>query len=139
MTEDIKKMMGSEGGYGTSPPRLDQYSMFLHENIPEGIEPGLRNILQLLFSKSISIGNIDKADMMANNEIVWAIEEFVFSYQLDSAMMLGIWYINDIKSSMSKDAKLLDTIGRQELKYSQDQHIYEHDVQQKKKGIFRRG
>lgn len=129
-------MMGS--GYETIPPRLDQYSMFLFENIPEDIEPGLRNILQLLFSKAVSVGNIEKSDMMANNEVVWAIEEFVFSYQLESAMMLAIWYINDMKTTMSKDAELLKTIGRQELRYTQDQHIYEHAMEKKKRGWFKK-
>lgn len=128
----------STGRQGTIPPRLDQYSMFLHEKIPEDIEPGLRNILQLLFSKAVSVGNLEKTDMLANNEVTWAIEEFVFSYQLESATMLAIWYINDIKATMSKEGRLLDTIGKQELRYSQEQHLYEHPQPVKKRSWFKR-
>lgn len=133
MPDDLPRSMPE-----SSLPRIDQWSLFLHEEIPEGIEPMLANVLKLLFSKSISVGNIEKTDMMANASMEWTIYELVISYQLQSAMMFGISYINDWKASMSKDGKLLENMAKQELRYTQDQHVYEHVEAPRKKGWFKR-
>ena len=65
------------------------------------------NPRQSLLGKELSVGSIDKTDMLANDMMTWTILELFYEGQIDVAWDLMTWYQNDWKASMSIDGKLL--------------------------------
>ena len=89
-----------------------------------------------LLGKELSIGVIDKTDMLANDMMSWAILEYFYHGQFDLAFDLMTWYQNDWKASMSVDGMLLTSLTSQEVKYTQKQELHEFQHPAQKKGLF---
>jgi len=121
-------------GLGTED-RFNNIEMFLKATQPEGYDE-YYNPRSPLLGKELSVGYVSREDMLANDMMVWTILECFIEGQMDIAWDLMTWYQNDWKASMSIDAKLLERLTTQEVKYDQTQHVYEHIVPQKKKGLF---
>lgn len=115
--------------------RLHNIEMLLKATQPQGYEDYYNPRLPLL-GKELSIGAIDKTDMMANDVMSWTIIEFFYHAQFDFAFDLMTWYQNDWKASMSIGGELLRNITSPEYRYTQSQevHQYEHPVE--KRGLF---
>jgi hypothetical protein len=118
--------------------RISDLSLLLRATQPEGYDE-YYNTRSPLLGKELSIGVLDKTDMMANDYMCMAILELFNEGQIDFAWDFMTNYQNDWKASMSIDGKLLDRLTSQEIKYSHTQtlHEYEHPVA-KKKGLFSR-
>ena len=120
----------------TLDDRFNNIEMFLAATKPDGYNE-YYNPRSPLLGKEISVGNIEREDMLANDYMCWAILEFFMEGQVDFAWDSQTLYQNDWKASMSIDAKLLERLTSQEVKYDQTQHVYEHVEQPKKKGLLR--
>lgn len=116
--------------------RFNNIEMFLRATQPEGYDE-YYNPRSPLLGKELSVGYIEREDMLANDMMTWAILEYFIEGQMDFAWDCMTWYQNDWKASMSIDAKLLEKLTSREVKYDQTQHVYEHPVEQKKKGWLR--
>ena len=117
--------------------RFANIDMFLQPTMPQGYEE-YYNPRSPLIGKELSVGYVTREDMYGNDEMVWAILDLFTEGQIDFAWDYMTWYQNDWKASMSIDAQLLKRLTEQEVKYDQTQHIYEHPIEQKKKGLFKR-
>jgi hypothetical protein len=115
--------------------RYSDLSQLLMATQPEGYNE-YYNSRSPLLGKELSLGIIDKTDMLANDMLSWAILELFFEGQTDFAWDYMTWYQNDWKASMSIDGKLLDRITGEEIRYTQTQHVYEHQEQQPRRGLF---
>jgi hypothetical protein len=118
--------------------RISDLSLLLRATQPEGYDE-YYNTRSPLLGKELSIGVLDKTDMMANDYMCMAILELFNEGQIDFAWDFMTNYQNDWKASMSIDGKLLDRITSQEIKYSHTQtlHEYEHPSG-RKRGLFSR-
>jgi len=117
--------------------KYSDLSVLLQGTRPEGYDE-YYNTRSPLIGKEISIGFIDKSDMLANSLMCWTILELFAEGQKDSAWDWMTWYQNDWKATMSIDGALLEKITSQEIKYNQTQTLHEYQHQQEKKGLFRR-
>lgn len=115
--------------------RYSDLSQLLMATQPEGYNE-YYNSRSPLLGKELSLGIIDKTDMLANDMLSWAILELFFEGQTDFAWDYMTWYQNDWKASMSIDGKLLDRITGEEIRYTQTQHLYEHQEPQPRRGLF---
>ena len=120
--------------------RFSDISQLLHATQPEGYEE-YYNSRSPLLGKELSIGIIDKTDMLANDMMSWAILELFFEGQTDFAWDYMTWYQNDWKASMSIDGRLLDRITSEEIRYTQEQTVHEHQHLDtpKRGGLFNLG
>ena len=115
--------------------RFNNMEMFLKATKPRGYED-YYNPRAPLLGKELSIGNIERNDMLANDMAVWAILDLLNEGQIDFAWDYMTWYQNDWKSSMSIDGRLLDSLTSQEIRYSQKQELHEYQHPIKKRGFF---
>jgi hypothetical protein len=116
--------------------KFSDLSLLLRATMPEGYDE-YYNSRSPLLGKELSLGIIDKTDMLANDMLSWTILELFYEGQTDFAWDYMTWYQNDWKSSMSIDGKLLDRVTGEEIRYTQTQtlHEYEHPVE-RKHGLF---
>jgi len=117
--------------------RFNNISLFLKATQPDGYD-AYYNPRKPLLGKELSVGSIDKTDMLANDMMSWTILELFYEGQIDAAWDLMTWYQNDWKASMSIDGKLLESLTSQEYKYSQTQTLHEFQHPPKKRGLFSR-
>lgn len=117
--------------------RLHNIEMLLKATQPRGYEDYYNPRLPLV-GKELSIGAIDKTDMMANDVMSWTILEFFYHAQFDLAFDLMTWYQNDWKASMSIGGELLRNITSPEYRYTQTQELHEYQHPMEKKKFFGR-
>jgi len=126
-------MMRGDQGFQMDQPkvqeRLDQISMFLH--FIETNSP--RN---MLVGKEKSIGHIKEEHMEGHIEMDYAIMTLLEAGQLKTALKMIISFISEFKMTMSIDGEFINNVTKQELRYSQYQHVYEHPAKRKKHSIF---
>lgn len=115
--------------------RISDLSLLLRATQPDGYDE-YYNTRSPLLGKELSIGFLDKTDMMANDYMCMAILELFNEGQIDFAWDFMTNYQNDWKASMSIDGKLLDRITSQEIKYSHTQTLHEYEHTPKKRGLF---
>lgn len=115
--------------------RFNNISLFLKATQPDGYE-SYYNPRKPLLGKELSVGSIDKTDMLAHNLMVWNILELFCEGQIDYAWDRMTWFQSDWKASMSIEGKLLDSLTSQEYKYSQTQTLHEFQHPPKKRGLF---
>jgi hypothetical protein len=118
--------------------RFSDLALLLDATRPEGYNE-YYNTRSPLIGKEISLGYLkEKTDMMGNDVMVWAILEMFCEGQSDLGWDMMTWYQNDIKSSMSIEAKLLDRITSREVRYTTTQtlHEYQQEPKGQKKGLF---
>jgi len=115
--------------------RLHNIEMLLKATQPKGYTEYYNPRLPLV-GKELSIGAIDKTDMLANDIMCWTILEFFYHAQFDMAFDLMTWYQNDWKASMSIGGELLRNLTSPEYRYSQTQTLHEYQHQPERKGIF---
>ena len=113
--------------------KFSDLTLLLRATQPKGYTE-YYNTRSPLVGKEVSLGSIDKTDMLANDMMVWAILEFFFEGQVDIAWDLMTWYQNDMKASMSIEGKLLDKITSQEIRYTTTQELHEFQHTADKKG-----
>lgn len=118
--------------------RISDLSLLLEATQPEGYDE-YYNTRSPLLGKELSIGLIEKTDMMSNAYTVRAIQELFNEGQIDFGWDYMTEYQNDLKASMSINGTLLDRITSQEIKYSHTQtlHEYEHPSP-RRKGLLSR-
>lgn len=118
---------------GPGEDRFNNICMFLKHTEPRGYTEYYNPRMPLL-GKEVSVGILDKTDMLANDMMCWAILELFYEGQIDIAWDLMTWYQNDMKATMSIDGKLLDSLTSQEYRYTQTQavHEYQHPVEKKR-------
>lgn len=116
-------------------PLINALEMFLRATTPLGYEE-YYNPRSPLLGKELSVGYVSREDMLGNDVMVWSILEYFYEGQLDFAWDRMTWYQNDWKASMSIEAKLLDKLTSQEVRYTTQEHVYQHEVKPKKKGWF---
>ena len=114
---------------------IDQYSRFLEPTIPKGQE-NYYNPRKPLISKELSIGNIERTDMVGNLDMYDAILEFLEEGQIGAARFLMTRFQGELKLSMSFDGLFMEYIGTSKFEYKQTQDITEHLPQQKKHGLL---
>ena len=118
--------------------KFSDLSLLLRATMPEGYDE-YYNARSPLLGKELSLGIIDKTDMLANDMLSWAILELFGDGQTDFAWDYMTWYQNDWKSSMSIDGKLLDRVTSEEIRYTQTQTLHEHQhPPEVKRGLFGR-
>ena len=117
--------------------RFNSIEMLLKATQPTGYQD-YYNPRSPLLGKELSIGVIDKTDMMANDVMCWAILEFFYAAQFDVAFDFMTWYQNDWKASMSVDGELLRNLTSQEMRYTQTQTLHEYQHPPEKRGLFSR-
>ena len=115
--------------------RLHTIEMLLQATQPRGYQDYYNPRLPLV-GKELSIGSIDKTDMLANDVMCWTILEFFYHAQFDMAFDLMTWYQNDWKASMSIGGELLRNLTSPEYRYSQTQELHEYQHRPEKKRIF---
>jgi len=115
--------------------RLHTIEMLLKATQPQGYLDYYNPRLPLL-GKELSIGAIDKTDMLANDIMCWTILEFFFHAQFDAAFDLMTWYQNDWKASMSIGGELLRNLTSPEYRYTQTQELHEYQHLPEKRGIL---
>ena len=121
---------------------IDQYSRFLKPTIPDG-QLEYYNPRMPLVSKELSVGNILREDMLGHIPMEYAILDLLDEGQIGLARMLMTSFQGEFKMTMSFDGKFLEHIASNKFEYSQEQHVYEHpleeEAQAKKKGGFLSG
>ena len=111
--------------------KFSDVTLLLEATKPEGYEE-YYNARAPLLGRELSIGIIDKTDMLANDMASWCILELFYEGQTDFAWDYMTWYQNDWKASMSIDGTLIDKLTSDEIRYTQTQHLHEHQDQVKK-------
>lgn len=117
---------------------IDQYSRFLKPTIPEG-QLEYYNPRLPLVSKELSVGNIFREDMLGHLPMIHGILYFLDVGQIGLARFFMTTFQSELKLTMSFDGKFLEQIASNKFEYTQEQHVYEHGMeeqQQKKKGFF---
>ena len=120
---------------GYDKKTIDQFSKFLEPTIPKGQEEYF-NERKPLISKELSVGNIERADMVGNLDMFDAILEFLEEGQIGLARFFMTRFQGDFKMSMSFEGKFLEHISSNKMEYTQRQDIHEHIERPKKTGIF---
>jgi len=117
---------------------IDQYSRFLQPTIPKG-QLEYYNPRMPLIGKELSIGNIQREDMISYLSTEEAILEFLEEGQLGLARFMMTLFQSELKLSMSFDGLFMEFISTSKFEYKQSQELTENvNVPQKKKGFFRR-
>lgn len=116
---------------------IDQYSRFLKATIPEG-QLSYYNPFMPLVGKELSVGNIERTDMLGHLPMAKCIIKLLYWGQIAQSRNMMILFQSEFKMTMSFDARFLDTINKQQFEYSQEQHVYEHQLpeERKKKGLL---
>jgi len=115
---------------------IDQYSRFLKPTIPEG-QLGYYNPMMPLVGKELSIGNILREDMLGHIPMIICIQKLLSYGQIGLHRRFMVGFQSELKLTMSFDARFLDQIAGNKFEYSQEQHLYEHNLDDnKKKGLF---
>ena len=119
--------------------RLDQISRFLQPTIPRGEEERYR-ILKPLVSKEMSLGNIQREDMISNIRMNYGIQEFFMFGQEDLAFTFLTCFLAEFKMTMSIDCKMLESLTKSKLEYAQTYTVHEHQHTEEgpRKGLLRR-
>ena len=114
---------------------IDQYTRFLEPTIPDG-QQNYYNPRKPLISKELSVGNIQRTDMISYLFMEEAILEFLKEGQIGLARFLMTEYQSELKLTMSFDGLFMEYIATSKFEYKQSQDITEHVIPQKKKGIL---
>jgi len=114
---------------------IDQYSRFLEPTIPKGQE-NYYNPRKPLIGKELSIGNIERTDMVGNLDMYDAILEFLEEGQIGAARFLLTRFQGELKLTMSFEGLFMEYIGTSKFEYKQTQDITEHLPQQRKRGLL---
>jgi hypothetical protein len=116
---------------------IDQYSRFLKPTIPEG-QLGYYNPVMPLVGKELSIGNIYREDMLGHLPMVTTIQKLLNYGQIGLHRRFMIGFQAELKLTMSFDGKFMEQIAANKFEYTQEQHVYEHglDEPRRKRGLF---
>lgn len=116
---------------------IDQYSRFLKPTIPEG-QLGYYNPVMPLVGKELSIGNIERSDMLGHLPMISCIQILLSYGQLGLHRDMMIKFQSELKLTMSFDGKFMEQIASNKFEYTQEQHVYEHGLEEpkKKRGIL---
>jgi len=114
---------------------IDQYTKFLEPTIPKGQEEYF-NERKPLISKELSVGNIERSDMISYLDMKDAILEFLEEGQIGLARFLMTRYQGELKLSMSFEGRFMDHISSNKIEYTQRQDVHEHVEIPKRKGMF---
>lgn len=119
--------------------RLDQISRFLQPTLPKGEEERYR-ILRPLVGKEMSMGNILREDMNANDFMNYGIQELFLFGQEDLGFTFLTNFLAEFKMTMSIDHIMIDGVTKSKMEYAQTYTVHEHQHQEPgpKKGLFRR-
>jgi hypothetical protein len=115
--------------------RTHTIEMLLKATQPKGYTDYYNPRLPLV-GKELSIGAIDKTDMMANDVMSWTILELFYHAQFDLAFDFMTWYQNDWKASMSIGGELLRNLTSPEYRYTQTQNVHEYQHRPEKRGLL---
>jgi len=124
-----EKMMPSSGV--ATRQNIDQYSRFLKPTIPTG-QLDYYNPRMPLVGKELSIGNIQREDMISYINIEEAVLEFLEEGQIGLARFMMTLFQGELKLSMSFDGMFMEYISTNKFEYTQTQHLHEHPAEQKK-------
>jgi len=116
---------------------IDQYSRFLAPTIPRG-QLDYYNPRMPLVGKEVSIGNIEREDMISYLSTEEAILEFLEEGQLGVARFMMTTFQSELKLSMSFEGRFMEYVSTNKFEYSQKQDITEHVEMPKRKGFFGR-
>lgn len=114
-----------ESSVDLSKQAIDQYSRFLEPTIPKG-QLDYYNDRKPLISKELSVGNIERNDMVGYFDIEDAILEFLEEGQIGAARFLMTRWQTELKLTMSFDGRFMEQITTSKFEYSQKQDIHEH-------------
>ena len=114
---------------------IDQYSKFLEPTMPKGQEE-YYNSRKPLIGKELSVGNIERTDMVGNFDMEDAIMEFMEEGQIGLARFMMTRFQSELKLTMSFDGRFMDQITTSKFEYTQRQDIHEHIEPVKHKGFF---
>ena len=116
---------------------IDQYSRFLKPTIPEG-QLGYYNPVMPLVGKELSIGNIERSDMLGHLPMISCIQILLSYGQLGLHRDMMIKFQSELKLTMSFEGRFMEQIASNKFEYTQEQHVYEHGLEEpkKKKGLF---
>jgi len=119
--------------------RLDQISRFLQPTLPKGEEDRYR-ILKPLIGKEMSMGNILRDDMNANDYMNYGIQELFMFGQEDLGFTFLTNFLGEFKMTMSIDHIMIDGVTKSKMEYAQTYTVHEHQHQEPtpRKGLFRR-
>lgn len=117
--------------------RLDQISMFLEPTYVIGQET-YDNPRKQLVSKELSVGNIKEEHMSGHMNSVRTALELLDEGQISEARFVMKYIQSEFKMTMSIGGEFMNNVTKQELRYTQNQHVYEHPAEREKKGFFRR-
>ena len=119
----------------THKQTIDQYSQFLEPTVPKG-QNEYYNDRKPLISKELSVGIIERGDMISYFDLEDAILEFMEEGQLGLARFLMTRWQSEIKLTMSFDGRFMDQISTSKFEYVQKQDITEHVEAPKRRGLF---
>jgi hypothetical protein len=105
--------------------RLDQISRFLQPTIPKGEEERYR-ILKPLIGKEMSMGNIMRDDMNANDYMNYGIQELFLFGQEDLGFTFLTNFLAEFKMTMSIDAIMIESLTKSKMEYAQTYTVHEH-------------
>jgi len=114
---------------------IDQYSKFLEPTMPKGQEQ-YYNTRKPLISKELSVGNIERSDMIGNFDMEDAIMDFMEEGQIGLARFMMTRFQSEFKMTMSFEGRFMDQITTNKFEYTQRQDIHEHLEPVKKRGMF---
>jgi len=114
---------------------IDQYSKFLEPTMPKGQE-AYYNTRKPLIAKELSVGNIERSDMIGNFDMEDAIMDFMEEGQIGLARFMMTRFQSEFKMSMSFEGRFMDQITTNKFEYTQRQDIHEHVEPVKKKGMW---
>lgn len=118
---------------------IDQYSRFLKPTIPDG-QLGYYNPMMPLVGKELSIGNIFREDMLGHIPMITCIQKLLSYGQIGLHRRFMVGFQSELKLTMSFDGRFMEQISSNKFEYSQEQHVYEHGLdEKKKKGLFGMG
>ena len=123
--------------YPTPKQNIDQFSRFLKPTIPEG-QLDYYNPRMPLVGKELSIGNIQREDMISYIDTEQAILEFLEEGQIGLARFMMTIFQSELKLSMSFDGLFMEYISTNKFEYTQTQHVHEHLEPTEKKGFLGR-
>jgi len=115
---------------------IDQYSRFLKPTIPEG-QLSYYNPVMPLVGKELSTGNIYREDMLGHLPMVTTIIKLLNYGQIGLHRRFMVTFQSELKLTMSFDGRFIEQIAANKFEYTQEQHVYEHGMDQpKKKGLL---
>jgi len=113
---------------------IDQFTRFLEPTVPDG-QLDYYNSRKPLIGKELSIGNIEREDMISYIDTGQAILEFLEEGQIGLARFMMTIYQGELKLSMSFEGKFMEYISTNKFEYKQTQDIHEH-TDKPKRGFF---